>query len=46
DVLDELTKLNTPSGDVLHAAETFAANKEKLELVFECFPTAASVLCA
>ncbi|GKD46662.1 hypothetical protein Tco_1271307 [Tanacetum coccineum] len=32
DVLDELTKLNIPSGDVLHAAEIFAANKDKLEL--------------
>ncbi|GKE28235.1 hypothetical protein Tco_1443619 [Tanacetum coccineum] len=31
DVLDELTKLNIPSGDVLPAAEIFAAHKDKLE---------------
>ncbi|PWA40378.1 myb/SANT-like domain-containing protein [Artemisia annua] len=32
DVLDELTKLDISSSDVLHAAEIFAANKDKLEL--------------
>ncbi|GKA88650.1 hypothetical protein Tco_0810414 [Tanacetum coccineum] len=32
DALDELMKLNIPSGDVLHAAEIFAAHKDKLEL--------------
>ncbi|GKD58539.1 hypothetical protein Tco_1296048 [Tanacetum coccineum] len=32
DALDELTKLNIPSGDVLHETEIFAANKDKLEL--------------
>lgn len=32
DVLEELAKLDIPSGDVLHAAEIFAANKDKLEL--------------
>ncbi|GKA65913.1 Myb/SANT-like domain-containing protein [Tanacetum coccineum] len=32
DALDELTKLNIPSGDVLHAAEIFADHKDKLEL--------------
>ncbi|GJR03184.1 Myb/SANT-like domain-containing protein [Tanacetum coccineum] len=37
DVLDELTKLNIPSGDVLHAAETFAANKENFELALNKF---------
>ncbi|PWA80140.1 myb/SANT-like domain-containing protein [Artemisia annua] len=32
DVLDELEKLDISSGDVLQAAEIFAANKDKLEL--------------
>ncbi|GJU74823.1 Myb/SANT-like domain-containing protein [Tanacetum coccineum] len=32
DLLDELTKLDISSGDVLHAAEIFAANKDKLDL--------------
>nr|GFC13830.1 myb/SANT-like domain-containing protein [Tanacetum cinerariifolium] len=32
DVLDELMKFNISSGDVLHAAEIFAANKDKLKL--------------
>ncbi|GKB08043.1 hypothetical protein Tco_0836327 [Tanacetum coccineum] len=32
DVLDELMKLDIPSGDVLHAGEIFAANKDKMDL--------------
>ncbi|GJZ23247.1 hypothetical protein Tco_0560706, partial [Tanacetum coccineum] len=32
DVLVELTKLDISSGNVLHAAEIFAANKDKLDL--------------
>ncbi|GJY58531.1 hypothetical protein Tco_0458423 [Tanacetum coccineum] len=31
-VLDELMKLDFPSGDVLHAGEIFAANKDKMDL--------------
>nr|GEW69279.1 myb/SANT-like domain-containing protein [Tanacetum cinerariifolium] len=32
DVLVELTKLDISSGNVLHAAEIFAVNKDKLDL--------------
>nr|GFB58499.1 myb/SANT-like domain-containing protein [Tanacetum cinerariifolium] len=32
DLLDELMKLDIPNGDVLHAGEIFATNKDKMDL--------------
>lgn len=32
DLLDELMKLNIPSGDILKVADIFAANKEKIDI--------------